>query len=95
LDFGTLSRLKELEWENTRLKRMFADLSHEHRIVKDVIKKKAVKPCQKKELVAKIVQDSNISAVRPRKIVDLDSNFSPQKYFPLARLLSRALRTAP
>jgi putative transposase len=87
LDSGTRSRLKELEWENTLLWRMFAELSHEHRILKDVIeKKKAVMPCQKKELVAKKVQDSNISAVRLRKIMDLDSNFSPHRYFPLSRI---------
>lgn len=32
--------LKELEDENRRLKQMFADLSLEHRIVKDILEKK-------------------------------------------------------
>ena len=32
--------LKELEEENRRLKAMFADLSLEHRILKDIVEKK-------------------------------------------------------
>ena len=40
MDSDTLRRLKELERENTQLKRMFADLSLDHRILKDVIEKK-------------------------------------------------------
>ena len=35
-----LSRLKELEEENRRLKAMFADLSLDHKILKEVIEKK-------------------------------------------------------
>jgi len=40
LDESQLRRLKELEEENCRLKRMYADLSLEHMIVKDIIEKK-------------------------------------------------------
>jgi len=35
-----LKRLKELEYENSRLKKMFADLSLEHEVVKDLLSKK-------------------------------------------------------
>lgn len=35
-----IKRLKELEEENTRLKRMYADLSLDHQILKDVVSKK-------------------------------------------------------
>lgn len=35
-----VKRLKEFEDENRRLKQMFADLSLEHRIVKDILEKK-------------------------------------------------------
>lgn len=35
-----LKRLKELEEENRRLKQMYADLSLDHRILKDIIEKK-------------------------------------------------------
>jgi len=35
-----LKRLKELEAENRRLKQMYADISLEHQILKDVLEKK-------------------------------------------------------
>jgi putative transposase len=40
MDAHHLKRLKELEEENRRLKHMYADLSLDHRILKDVIEKK-------------------------------------------------------
>lgn len=40
MDSQMLRRYKELEQENSRLKRMYADLSLDHRILKDVIEKK-------------------------------------------------------
>ena len=39
MDSETLRKLKELERENAQLKRMYADLSLDHRILKDVIEK--------------------------------------------------------
>jgi len=39
-----LSRLKELERENQRLKRLYADLSLEHSITKDILEKKSLWP---------------------------------------------------
>ncbi len=40
MESSDIKRLKELEDENRRLKSMFADLSLEHRILKDIIEKK-------------------------------------------------------
>ena len=40
LEVSQLKRLKELEEENNRLKRMYADLSLRHEMSKDVISKK-------------------------------------------------------
>ena len=40
LDASDVKRLKELEHENARLKRMYADLSLENAALKDVIAKK-------------------------------------------------------
>ena len=40
MDASMLKRLKELEDESMRLKSMFADLSLEHRILKDIVEKK-------------------------------------------------------
>lgn len=40
LDASALRRMKELEEENQRLKQMYAELSLEHQVLKDVIEKK-------------------------------------------------------
>ncbi|MFC2129377.1 transposase [Bacteroidota bacterium] len=40
MDNSMLRKYKQLEEENSRLKRMYADLSLDHRILKDVIEKK-------------------------------------------------------
>jgi putative transposase len=40
LSVSELKRLKELEQENTKLKRMYADLALENRAMKDAIEKK-------------------------------------------------------
>ena len=40
MDTQLLQRFKELERENSELKRMYADLSLDHRILKNVIEKK-------------------------------------------------------
>ncbi len=40
MDTQQLRELKALQEENARLKRMFADLSLDHRILKDIIEKK-------------------------------------------------------
>lgn len=40
LDAQQLKELKALQEENARLKRMYADLSLDHRILKDIIEKK-------------------------------------------------------
>jgi putative transposase len=40
MDAELLRRFKELERENAELKRMYADLSLDHRILKNVIEKK-------------------------------------------------------
>lgn len=40
MEIQHLKKLKELEEENRRLKAMFADLSLDHRILKDIVEKK-------------------------------------------------------
>lgn len=41
LDLNQLKRLKELEAENKKLKEMYAELSLEHKFLKDVLEKKS------------------------------------------------------
>lgn len=40
MERSDLRRLKNLEEENRRLKQMYADMSLEHRILKDIVEKK-------------------------------------------------------
>lgn len=40
MSVNELKRLKELEYENSRLKRMFADISLENEALKDIVSKK-------------------------------------------------------
>jgi putative transposase len=40
MDAGALKRLKELEAENQKLKEMYAELSLEHKVLKDIVEKK-------------------------------------------------------
>lgn len=48
LEVSELRRMRELEDENLRLKKMYADLSLDHSILKDVITKKGWGPVSKK-----------------------------------------------
>jgi len=40
MEASDIKRLKELEDENRRLKQMYAELSLEHKVLKDIIEKK-------------------------------------------------------
>jgi putative transposase len=40
MDASTLKRLRELEEENRRLKQMYAELSLDHKVLKDILEKK-------------------------------------------------------
>ncbi len=40
MDASALKRLKELEAENSKLKQMYAELSLEHKVLKDIVEKK-------------------------------------------------------
>ena len=40
MEASDIKRLKELEDENRRLKQMYADISLEHKILKDIVEKK-------------------------------------------------------
>ena len=40
MDASALKRLKELEEENRKLKQMYAELSLDHQILKDIVEKK-------------------------------------------------------
>src|SRR5215813_9121828 len=55
-----LKRLKKLEAENAKLKRMYADLALGNAAIKDVLRPKAVTPSAKREVLAVLVQEHRI-----------------------------------
>ncbi|WP_443083706.1 IS3 family transposase [Vibrio sp. E14] len=74
MEASDVKRLKELEDENRRLKQMFADLSLEHRIVKDILGKKAVKPAVKRELVEYVRKQFQVSLRKACRVVGISDS---------------------
>jgi putative transposase len=58
-----LKRLKELEAENAKLKRMYADLALENAAIKEVLTRK-LSPSAKREAARIMVEDTGLSVVR-------------------------------
>ena len=56
-----MRRLKQLEEENARLKRVVADLTLDKVILQDVIAKKALKPARKRTLAKEILKEFPVS----------------------------------
>ena len=48
LEVNELKRLRELEEENSRLRKMYADVSMDNYVLKDIIAKKGIGPANKK-----------------------------------------------
>jgi putative transposase len=71
LEASDIKRLKELERENGRLKRMYADLSWENAALKDVIAKKTLRPAERREVVAHLVTVSGLPVQRACQVVGL------------------------
>lgn len=57
-----LKRIKELEEENSRLKKMYANLAMELDVAKYIIEKKVVKPCDKRRIIDELQRE------RPKEI---------------------------
>ena len=71
LKASDVRNLKDLEEENSRLKRLFAELSMDYAILKDVISKKKLGSCNERELTESIVMDYYISVSRTCKLTSL------------------------
>ncbi|EFH2761920.1 IS3 family transposase, partial [Escherichia coli] len=61
MDASMMARLKELEAENARLKKMYAEERLKAEILKEAIEKKLVKPSRRRELAQKAVQNHSIT----------------------------------
>ncbi|MDO6811330.1 IS3 family transposase [Zobellia galactanivorans] len=69
LGVSELRRLKNLEEENSQLKKLVADLSLDKQILQDVLKKKVLRPSRKRGMVCNIRMEYNISIQRCCKLV--------------------------
>ncbi|WP_244915948.1 IS3 family transposase, partial [Maribacter polysiphoniae] len=69
LGVSELRRLKNLEEENSQLKKLVADLSLDKQILQDVLKKKFLRPARKREMVCNIRMEYNISINRCTSLV--------------------------
>ncbi|HGV3492114.1 IS3 family transposase [Klebsiella quasipneumoniae] len=71
MEASDIKKMKDLEYENRRLKQMFADLSLECRALKDVIEKKFLKPAIKRELVSYLTAQFAMSLRQACRILSL------------------------
>ncbi|HCI6178785.1 TPA: IS3 family transposase [Klebsiella quasipneumoniae subsp. quasipneumoniae] len=71
MEASDIKKMKDLEYENRRLKQMFADLSLECRALKDVIEKKPLKPAIKRELVSYLTAQFAMSLRQACRILSL------------------------
>ncbi|WP_438272940.1 IS3 family transposase [Zobellia uliginosa] len=69
LGVSELRRLKNLEEENSQLKKLVADLSLDKQILQDVLKKKVLRPSRKRGMVDNIRMEYNISIQRCCKLI--------------------------
>ena len=61
MDASMMSRVKELEDENRRLKKMYAEERLKYEIVQEALQKKVVKPSRLKEVAQSAVNASGVS----------------------------------
>ncbi|HEV7780841.1 MAG TPA: IS3 family transposase [Chitinophagaceae bacterium] len=71
MEASDVKRLKDLEEENSRLKKMYADLAMDNNILKDPVHKKRLGPATKRQLSEAIVEEHGIPVSRACKIVSL------------------------
>ncbi|WP_446737811.1 IS3 family transposase, partial [Rhodoblastus sp. 17X3] len=67
-----MKRLRQLEEENAKLKRIVADLSLDKAMLQDVLGKKALRPARKRELVDKLRSDWKTSIRRACSVLRVD-----------------------
>ena len=71
MDVSSLARLRALEEENQRLKKMYADLSLEHLGLKEIIQKKTLKPDARKDLATYAMKEYGLSERQACKLLNL------------------------
>ena len=67
-----MRRLKQLEDENAKLKKIVADLSLDREMLQDVIRRKTVRPARKRELATAVCDDWGVSIRRACSVLEFD-----------------------
>ncbi|MGK2873966.1 MAG: IS3 family transposase [Alphaproteobacteria bacterium] len=67
-----MPRLKQLEDENGKLKKIVADLSLDKAMLQDVLRRKPVRPVRKRKLVDEVCEDWDVSIRRACQVLLLD-----------------------
>ncbi|HWA35812.1 MAG TPA: IS3 family transposase [Cyclobacteriaceae bacterium] len=71
LGVAEIKRMRELEAEHSKLKRMYADLAMENHALKELIGKKALTPVDRQEAVDWLVKEQTMSVVRACRAVGM------------------------
>ncbi|MCD1127499.1 IS3 family transposase [Jinshanibacter sp. LJY008] len=71
MESSDIKRMKELEEENRRLKQMYASLSLDHEILKDVVGKKTLTVPEKRELVRYVMTEHQTSERRGCRMIGI------------------------
>ncbi len=80
-----VKRLRELEVENAKLKRMYADLALENAAIKDVLEPKVVTPSAKRQVAEVLVREHQLPVQRACRVVRLSRTAYYQPPLPASR----------
>jgi len=75
MDIKELKRMKDLEKENSELKKMYAEMALVNNALKDLIEKKALAPDDKREAVSYLIGRHKISQRKTCKLIELPKAF--------------------
>ena len=74
-----MRRLKQLEDENAKLKKIVADLSLDREMLQDVIRRKALRPGRKRKLVSAVCGEWDVSIRRACGVLEFDRSTYPYR----------------
>ena len=65
MDASLIGRMNELEAENNRLKKMYADVQLQNNVIKEAMEKKVVRPSRCRKMAKIAVCNERLSSGRP------------------------------
>ncbi|WP_442873579.1 IS3 family transposase [Draconibacterium sp. IB214405] len=71
MEASELKRLKELEEENRKLKMMYAEQALDLKLAKEIIEKKPLKPCEKREIAKEVCTNPTVGIRRACRVLNM------------------------